>query len=431
MVQTETAAPLTGSIADVTARLALWGRRAPKGLARVEFISDFSRREVVSELRATLPQHISFHEIELPFQKPAVEVVRFLREHLRELPLGIVSITGFATAFFEDGPLEDSLRALNFHRESLAQFPLCQIWWMTHPFADNFLRSVPDLDSWFILRLRLAEVIVTKRQENFQPEIIDGKLHDLNEVRRQSSDYVVRLEKAIALQSSAEELIMLAGVAANVLHNAGLEKEEQELLPILLESIAPTLVRDQLIDAVSNMPNPSVVTAEISGPRISSPSITLRVLAQMFERSGKLNEAESFYLASLRAAENSNDSWFSELDIAYHLLAEFYVSHHRYYEAETVCKQWLDVQERSSGTINQHVIYALSTLVTISLLLNKYAEVEQLYNRLQLLAKNDQVPEPIVVQLLEDNIINLYKRLGRFLEAEAVSRRAFKSSDAT
>ena len=438
VVQTDTSAPLTGSIADVAARLALWGRRAPKGLARVEFVSDFSRQEVVSQLRAMLPQDKPLHEIELPFQQPAIEVVHFLRERLRKLTPGVVSITGFATAFSDDCPLADSLRVLNFHRDNLAQFPLCQTWWMPRIFAEIFLRSVPDLDSWFILRLSLAEVTINELLKAPLMHTTAKELIDPDEARKQSVDYIARIEKAIANQASAEELIMLVGVATNLLHKAELETEEQELLPVLFVKIIPTLVREGFIDATSHMPNPNMEMAKVVGPNISNLSIMLRVLAQMYERSGKLTEAEAYHRASLRVAESLYKPWFNDRDMAYHFLAQFYIKQHRYYDAEAVCKQWLEVLEQSDRTVNDHVIYALSELAEVFFMLNKYAEVEQLYNKrynkLLLLAEDN--PNAMLylmdrLYLLEIRMIDLYKRLGRYEEAEALSQRRAKIQSKT
>ncbi|MCA2939128.1 MAG: tetratricopeptide repeat protein [Microcystis sp. M113S1] len=147
-----------GTIAHTAARLLLWGRRPSRGLARVEFYDEFSRQQVVRELENKLQeQGIIFHKIVLPrWEKPSF-VLNFLLTQLAELESGVVSITGFETAFSSDVSLVDALQLINFNRENLARFNLRQIWWMTHDFTNKVIRFMPDLNSWFFLRLSLTE----------------------------------------------------------------------------------------------------------------------------------------------------------------------------------------------------------------------------------------------------------------------------------
>ena len=159
--QAEVSENESGSIKAVTSRLLRWGRIAPSGLARVEYISDTSQRAAIRILRDEYQQaNIPFVEIALPPRKSAADQVYFLRAQLAQIESGVVSITGFAHAFPEDTPLLESLRVLNFNRENLADFPLRQIWWMPRDFTQMFRQSIPDLNSWFIIKLRLDEISV-------------------------------------------------------------------------------------------------------------------------------------------------------------------------------------------------------------------------------------------------------------------------------
>jgi tetratricopeptide (TPR) repeat protein len=147
-----------GSVEEVVAHLALWGETVPDGLARVEYTSETLRNRATDELQRLLTnQQIPFHTIELPLHTPATQVVDLLRERFRHLPAGVVSLQWSADVFPKEIALEDSLRVLNFRRESLAEFPLRQIWWMDHDFADTVRRTIPDLNSWFFVRLELTE----------------------------------------------------------------------------------------------------------------------------------------------------------------------------------------------------------------------------------------------------------------------------------
>jgi tetratricopeptide (TPR) repeat protein len=147
-----------GSIEEVVAHLALWGEAVPDGFARVEFLSEILRDRAIAELQHLFAaQQIPFHRLTLPRNASAPKVVSFLIEALRLLPDGVVSLNWSADVFSTDVALEDSLRVLNFVRESLAQFPLRQIWWMPYDFAHRVTRAIPDLNSWFFVRLELTD----------------------------------------------------------------------------------------------------------------------------------------------------------------------------------------------------------------------------------------------------------------------------------
>ncbi|MEM9540454.1 MAG: tetratricopeptide repeat protein [Cyanobacteria bacterium P01_E01_bin.42] len=145
-----------GTIDNAVARLSLWCRRETKGLARVSFSSEFARLQVEERLEFSLREGgIPFHNIDFPrWENPSV-VFRFLLESLEAIDTGVVSVTGWATAIAREIPLSEGLRAINFNRESLVRPGLRQIWWMPRSFATEAIRVMPDLSSWFILRLSI------------------------------------------------------------------------------------------------------------------------------------------------------------------------------------------------------------------------------------------------------------------------------------
>ena len=425
----QTELPQVGSITDVAARLALWGRRAPKGLARAEFVSDFSRQEAVSQLRASLPQDKPLYEIELPYQQPAIEVVQFLRERLRGLPPGMVSITGFATAFNGDRSLADSLRVLNFHREALADFPLCQIWWMTHPFAEVFLRSIPDLDSWFMLRLNLTETIVQEVAHE-QPSHTLSNI-DLDEARKQSQRYVERFETAHANSSSVSALIYLAIAATALLHNAGLQTEEKQLAKVLLNNMDALLSECGLSEVKFD---PDSWNIKWNFATRSSSSVLpqeLRLLAQLYERADMMNKAETLYLLSQEMADNITWRGLDGMDEAYQSLIEFYVRQHRYADAESLCEHWLAWAEHLADDANHdlshfHIIVALDQLLEIYLLQKRDIEAEQTYYKMLNISKDAEWQDVDLEASILNSMSLEYKRLGRYAEAKALSEQQTK-----
>lgn len=417
----QTELPQVGSIADVAARLALWGRRAPKGLARVEFVSDFSRQEAVSQLRAALPQDKPLYEIELPYQQPAIEVVQFLRERLRGLPPGVVSIIGFATAFTDDCALADSLRTLNFHREALADFPLCQIWWMTHPFAETFLRSIPDLDSWFMLRLSLLEVIIDKSAEPFSILEANEKLYNPDEARKQSSSYIARFEKALDNHALVNGLIHLAFVAVSLLGNAALEQEEHKLAEALLRKMAPLLYLQGLLKGNSTVLIPKNDIPPFGGTHCLEMAEDFRMLGQLCECCDRAEEAEGFYKASLDMAEYLGWKDFGTLGLAFHTLTQFYLRHNRFHDAEHTCTRWLEIQEDGTDLNSYEIVYPLDEMLEVKLLQEKYAEAERIYHRMLTIARRAKLHDTDLQNSLLNNMSWFYNRLGRYAEAKALS----------
>jgi len=270
---------IAGTIADTAARLALWARRAPSGLARVEFTSEFPRQRVVDRLRADLDaQGIPFHEIALPRRWPAVEVVRELMARLGSLDAGVVSIAGFATAFTVDVPLADSLRILNYNRENLALVPLRQVWWMTRPFAQTFLHAVPDLNSWFMVRLRLTEII-----EGESPELIErvGRRSsiEIDEARRRSRSLIDRFRHALGSGSSVHDLIDLAYGAIGV------------LLDVDAIGEARAVADDVFFPAIERL----IPDLNAHGPETLDLARRLDKLAGIYSLRGRASEAEPMY----------------------------------------------------------------------------------------------------------------------------------------
>jgi hypothetical protein len=149
-----------GSIADVRQRLVLWCERSESGLARVEFSSEGARRRVVAGLREDLAARgIPLHEITLQTVADASALASDLLAHLTTLAPGAVSIDGFASSLpLDSAQRREALYRFNLQREPLGEQPQRQIWWLPPHVAEDFIRVVPDLDSWFLVKLQLSEI---------------------------------------------------------------------------------------------------------------------------------------------------------------------------------------------------------------------------------------------------------------------------------
>lgn len=98
-------------------------------------------------------------EIEMPSGDSAFESIDTLITRLSALAEGsVVSITGIEGIFPDPQKRLETLVALSFQRERLAALALKQIWWIPSHLSEQFILGIPDLDSWFQLRLHLTEV---------------------------------------------------------------------------------------------------------------------------------------------------------------------------------------------------------------------------------------------------------------------------------
>lgn len=225
----------TGTVADVTARLAVWSERTGGGLALVEFDSELARERVVADLRDRLTAaDIPLHELALSANGGPPEVVRGLISELRSLETGVASISGFSQVFPLGSSHEEALASFNFKRERLAEVPVRQIWWLPAWVADAFLRGAPDLYSWFTARLHLTETITPwpAARPPIESWISEGPPPtSLEDARQRSVELAGRFERALAnSEKPVEELASeLMEPAMRALEEAGAEREAREL----------------------------------------------------------------------------------------------------------------------------------------------------------------------------------------------------------
>ncbi len=426
----EAAAPEPGSIAYVATRLALWGRRAPKGLARVEYDSEFSRQAVVSALQMRLADaNIPFSEIKLPLFTPAPQIVLYLKEQFAALPPGVVSVSDWATAFPPDVPLEDSLRVLNYNRENVTQYPLCQIWWLTRPFADTFIRSIPDLNSWFIVRLDLTEAIVQPFEKaNLRiplPQLLPSEeAVEVETARTNSADYVARLHKAVQSHEGAPVCILLANTAVGELYNAKLVQEASELAEALLETTITVARSFELYKHYSREAFNNISTWEtVVGAQCYYAHASFDDLAFLYNIAGRTSVAEEFYKTIL--TKGMSELGAHNLLIYYRLtqLASLLRKQERYEEAASYYKSM--ISKPNKGVFSSYLMLANESndLAEIYCLQGKYAEAEATLIKALATQKTKLGTNAPQEFMLLVNLANLYKTLGRMEEVDMYQAR--------
>ena len=419
--------PLTlepGSIAYVAARLALWGRRAPQGMARVEFDSEYSRQAVAADVQSRLAEaDILFHEIKLPLFTPAPQIVLYLKEQFAALPPGVVSISGWATAFPPDIPLEDSLRVLNYNRENMAQYPLCQIWWLTRPFADTVIRTIPDLNSWFIVRLDLKETIVcSSNQLNLRltsPVRSSTKeIINVEEAHEHSKIYVTRLHKALKSDETASALVRLAYAALGPLYHAQLKIETSRLAQMLLDEIIAELRSRKAYQDYNREAFSKIITWQsILGSHHYSEFSTISYLGFIYDVAEQASEAEAFYKFTFDNNIKSRVEGHAIVDTGRENLVSLLRRQKRYDEAAAYSKYLIAFEKTRKKPVDVILANNLHDLAKTYCLQEKYADAEALLiQALSIQQKQYGKNNPYLTWVLSD-LANLYKMLGRMEEA--------------
>ena len=408
---TDSGQPQNGSIADVVTRLCRWGTIAPQGLARVEFVSEFSRQRAVNELRERLSQsNIPFCEIELPEQTPAEQIVTDLKDKFQSLEPGVVSLSGFETAFPDDVPLLNSLRLLNFNRENLADHPLRQIWWLTPPFTQEVVQSIPDLNSWFIVKIALNETIFTSEEylPSFRNEPHDNSLDQAvyRDAHRQSEAFVERFHNAVAQGASMLDLLGLF-VAANLpFAKLGDKEGAYQLEQRLFDKLeAPNLDFKAFIlsDTGNSQDKLQKATA-------------VNYLAELYCEQGRYVEAEVLYKRALEIKEQlfgANDKMVAP---TLNNLAALYVGQGRYVEAEQLYKRDFEINRRTYGPQSMPIAKDLHELGYLYVLTGRFKEAEELYVQAIIIAHQCITDVPYD-ELIKKYYIGLLRGLGRFREA--------------
>lgn len=432
------APPAPGSIADTVARLFLWARRAPKGLAQVEYDNEFARRAVVDDLRQKCEAAgIPFHEIDMPVYWPAADVVHFLNAELnllaREIQSGgVVSLHGFATAFSPDLPLIESLRVLNFNRDRLARFPLCQIWWMTPAVTEIFLRALPDLNSFFLVRLHLTESI-SPPDESLLPTRSDLAPRDLvnfADAERQGAYLTERFRRALEAGAPLADVSSMAHAAAETLRNAGAESEAQTLAARLVRQMAQMRLPQAVLPAVEqDTPHaPRLWDAALDSDEKVRPvtftrPATFICLARLYEWWGKVKSAEGLYDEALKCAEVDLGEEHPTVAVILIDLGWLYLAQSRLDEAAAVRERALFIQEAANHPDHPRIAATLNNLANVYCRQGRFSEAEALCRRALLIWEKAFGPGHVNVATVTNSLAVALFAQGRYAEAEPLMQR--------
>ncbi|GAB4468194.1 MAG: hypothetical protein OHK0037_25540 [Elainellaceae cyanobacterium] len=431
-----------GSIADIGARLVLWGGREMPGMARVEYSSEFSRQQVMAHLRASLePRGIPVQDIELRSNQSPHNAVAELIERLSRQSAGVVSITGFATAFSPQVPLEEALRLLNYHRDRYASFPLRQIWWMTPSFFQTAIHAMPDMNSWFSPQLALTEAVWSDSADAADEK--DGATTAIPDARFQARQLVQQFWSARANGMSDLDLLKTYLLPAlEVLASADAQKDLRHLTT-QFEGLLGQLRHADSLDLASSLDRLATIYqkqgryAEAEplfrrvlqlreqhlGPAHPEVATALNNLALLYQAEGRYYEAEPLFQRALAIDEQVYDPRHLEVATDLHNLAGLYQDQGRYDEAEALYLRSLAIDERFYGVEHPDVATDLHNLAELYQDQGRYDEAEALYLRSLRIRQRPGI-NPLELARSLNNLATLYRVQGRYDEAEALYRRS-------
>jgi tetratricopeptide (TPR) repeat protein len=428
----------SGSIADVAARLLLWSRRSGKGLAQVEYSSEFSRQRVVERVEAELGG-TAVQTIALLRQRSAADAVQDLCDQLAQVPDGaVVWVTGFASAFEQ----VDGLRALNFNRETLAAFPVRQVWWVTPVVGQMLLQATPDLQGWFNPKLRLTESIAVVHDGLIQER--SGSRVALADALERSRKLVQQFEQVRQTDISDQEALktyLLPGLEA--LAEVGAEQQLHDLT-LQFEGFLGGIKDGDQLDVADSLNRLGMLYYKQGRYRHAEPllkqalgireqqlgqdhshtAVSLNNLAALYESVGRYVEAEPLYLEALAISKDQlGDRHASTMKILGNL-AGLYHSMARYESAEPLYLEALEISKDQLGDRHPDTATILNRLALLYESMGRYAAAEPLC--LEALAiKKEQLGDrhPSTGASL-NNLALLYESMNRYAAAEPLFREA-------
>ena len=355
--------PSLGSIPDVTQRLLLWAGRSPSGLARVEYSSEFARQWVMQALKLSLAERsIPLHQLVLPTHQTPEALVAYLLQALSQFESGLVSISGFATAFSSQVALPDALRIVNFNRERFAAAPLRQIWWMTPAFLQVSIHAMPDLSSWFNPRLQLTEAVFAP-DDSLEPALLSqsatGSIRTIEDAQERSHHLIRQFEQAKATGATSNELLTTY------------------LLPAL-EALAEVGAQPQLHDLTTQFEG---LLGQLQHTDSANLATSLGRLAALYRSQGRYGEAEPLYRRALQIREQQWGADHPDTATSLNNLAVLYLSQGRYGEAEPLYRRALQICEQQLGADHPDTAGSLNNLAGLYYSQGRYGEAEPLVTR--------------------------------------------------
>ncbi|PZV08808.1 MAG: tetratricopeptide repeat-containing protein [Leptolyngbya sp.] len=367
------------------------------------------RDEIIDTYEAELREKgTRCDRIRLDLRQPSLK--QSLQEHVEQEPELATSAAAVVTILGADellglrlnqerSALEQFLFSLQWTRESLRDFHLPLVLWLTPRIAAQLADQAPDFWSWRGGVFEFSQPIAWA----FEPERSQGQ--NLEQIPKQPAADPADLQQQIDELLAHDPDSPLLGSLYNELGKALQDK--------IRYAEAEVAYRNALLHRGHQL-----------GADHPDVAASLNDLALLYKLMERYEEAESLYERSLAIYKQQLGANHPYVATSLNNLALLYESMGRYGEAEPLYERSLAIKEQRLGADYPSVATSLNNLAGLYRVMGRYEEAEPLYERS--LAIDEQAygkDHPDVATSL-NNLARLYESMGRYEEAEPLYKRA-------
>ncbi len=162
----------------------------------------------------------------------------------------------------------------------------------------------------------------------------------------------------------------------------------------------------------------SVKALQIFGDKEYHYSLALFNLAAAYKEQGRYAEAEPLYLQSLPVLATAFGQSSVEYTRCFYTLASLYIEMGKYKEAEGMCAAAVNFYKVILGETSADYLGALGSMAVIYQGLSKYSEAEEIFLALKKYHSSLEKPSRQTLQVLENNLGELYRHQAEYEKAE-------------
>ena len=446
----------TGSVEEVVRRLAVWAEGTTGGIALVRYDSEFARHAAIDRFVGELDRRGVSVTVRDLTPVPSHARIDTLGRWLNEAPIHSVFVaSGLVHTPANESEAREQLGPWNFARERLAVPNLAQVWWVPRLVADAFARTAPDLYSWLLLRLDLAEttsIVAPYREDEpirFGDEAmaratvgrLEDRLQRLPEKERRGAAGLEAVSRMVYTLDGAGLHTEASGLLIRITQENGfldvdawVESMGQEELHQKADRLHELAIHSSAIgsfaEAKRRVQDALRIRESLEDADERDTLASMNNLAGIFEEEGNLHEARLLFERILlrgRAAFGDDDP---SVLVVMNNLGKTYMGLGDFERARILYKEALSRQQSSLGRTHNNSLATMSNLASVEQRLGHLEEAESLVSE-ALTMSREALGErhPLSLTLLNNHAWLLLK-LGHFDQATTRCEETFIARNA-